>query len=326
MGVRTWGPSNAYAAGVSLAASWDPQLAGRVGAEIGDDARARGVHIMLGPGVNIARAPMGGRNFEYFGEDPFLAARTTVAYIKGVQSRGVMATVKHFAANNQEYARHDVSSDIDERTLHEIYLPAFEAAVKEAHVAAIMDAYNPVNGVHATENAHLNDGIARHEWGFDGFIMSDWGATYDGIRAANGGLDLEMPDGWFMNRDALAEAVRQGKVQTSVIDEKVRRILRKEIEFGFLDRPQQDVTIPIDRPAARATALQSALESMVLLKNDGHILPLDPGRIKTIAVIGPDAWPALSGGGGSSQIVPFAPVSFLAGIESYLGAPRKSAL
>lgn len=323
MGVRTWGPSNSYAAGISLAAAWDPDLAYRIGREIGTDARSRGVHILLGPGVNIYRAPMGGRNFEYFGEDPYLAAQTAVSYIKGVQSMGVMATVKHFAANNQEYNRHNVSSDIDERTLREIYLPAFEAAVKQAHVASIMDSYNLIDGEHATENRALNIDIAKKEWGFDGFIMSDWGATYNAVRAANGGLDLEMPDGWFMNPTAMSEAIAKGEVSMATVDDKVRRILRKALQFGFLDREQQDVSIPLYRPEARAAALESARESIVLLKNEHNTLPLDADTIRTIAVIGPDAWPALPGGGGSSQIITFAPQAIMPALSSFLGSKVK---
>ena len=170
------------------------------------DARARGVHIMLGPGVNIYRAPMCGRNFEYFGEDPFLASRMTVAYIGGMQSQGVSATIKHFMGNNQEFLRHGADSIIDERTMREIYLPTFEAAVKEAHVGAIMDSYNLTNGEHMTQNGHLNNDVVKKEWGFDGIIMSDWDATYDGVAAANGGLDLEMPSAKFMNRAGLLPA------------------------------------------------------------------------------------------------------------------------
>ncbi len=149
--------------------------------------------------MNIYRAPMCGRNFEYFGEDPFLASRTAVAYIKGMQSQGVSASIKHFAGNNQEYNRHNIDSIIDERTLREIYLPTFEAAVKEAHVGAIMDSYNLTNGIHMSQNGHLNIDVAKKEWGFDGIIMSDWDSTYDGVGAANGGLDLEMPSSKFMN-------------------------------------------------------------------------------------------------------------------------------
>src|SRR5215210_2355561 len=168
VGVRNFGPATAMAAGVSLAATWNPELAERVGTEIGRDARAKGVHFLLGPGVNIYRAPMNGRNFEYFGEDPFLASRLTVGYIRGVQSQGVCATVKHFMGNNSEFDRHNIDAVIDERTMREIYLPAFEAAVREAHVGAVMDAYNLMNGEHMSQNGRLNTDIARKEWGFDG--------------------------------------------------------------------------------------------------------------------------------------------------------------
>jgi len=188
-GVRNYGPSTTFG-GIGLAATWDSHLAERVGAFIGQDARARGVHFMLGPGVNIYRAAICGRNFEYFGEDPFLSSRTAVAYIKGMQSEGVSATIKHFVANNQEYDRHNGDSIIDERTLREIYLPTFEAAIKEAHVGAIMDSYNLTNGIHMTQNPTLNTDVAKKEWGFDGIMMSDWDATYDGVAAANSGLDL----------------------------------------------------------------------------------------------------------------------------------------
>jgi beta-glucosidase len=211
VGVRNYGASTVFG-GIGLAATWDPELARRIGAVIGEDARARGVHFMLGPGVNIYRAPLCGRNFEYFGEDPFLSARTAVAYIQGMQSQGVSATVKHFMGNNQEYDRHNGDSVIDERTMREIYLPVFEAAVKEAHVGAIMDSYNLTNGLHMTENGWLNSDVAKKEWGFTGIVMSDWNAVYDGAAAANGGLDLEMPSGKFMNRATLLPAVQAGKV------------------------------------------------------------------------------------------------------------------
>ena len=166
MGVRTWGPSTAYAAGVGLAATWDTSLAQTVGAMIGEDARARGVNFLLGPGVDIYRAPMNGRNFEYFGEDPYLAGKIAVGYIDGVQSQGVSATVKHFALNNSEYDRHNENSIADERTLREIYLPAFEAAVEEGHVGAVMDSYNLVNGEHSTQNKFLNIEVLRKDSGF----------------------------------------------------------------------------------------------------------------------------------------------------------------
>ena len=187
IGVRNYGPATVMAGGIGLAATWNPALAERVGTQIGRDARARGVHFLLGPGVNIYRAPMNGRNFEYFGEDPFLASRIAVGYIKGVQSQGVSATVKHFMANNSEFNRHNTDSIIDERTMREIYLPVFEAAVKEGGVGAIMDSYNLTNGVHLTQNGYLNKQVVKNEWGFRGIIMSDWTSTYDAVAAANGG-------------------------------------------------------------------------------------------------------------------------------------------
>src|SRR6267154_1579971 len=275
LGVRNDGPATTMSAGIALAATWNPALAERVGTEIGRDARAKGVHFLLGPGVNIYRAPMNGRNFEYFGEDPFLASRIAVGYIKGVQSQGVSATVKHFMGNNSEFDRHNTDTIIDERTMREIYLPVFEAAVKEARVGAIMDSYNLVNGAHLTQNGYLNTDVAKNEWGFRGIMMSDWTSTYDGIAAANGGLDLEMPSGAFMNRKTLLPAIQQGKVTVATIDDKVRRILRTAIQFGWLDRDQLDASIPRYNQPGRVTAQQAAGEAMVLLKNEGGLLPLD---------------------------------------------------
>ena len=323
LGVHNYGVSTAYPAGIALAATWDPELASRVGESLGRDARARGVHFVLGPGMNIYRAPMCGRNFEYYGEDPYLASQMAVAVIKGVQGRGVIATAKHFAGNNQEYDRYDVSSDIDERTLREIYLPAFEACVKEAKVGAVMDAYNLVNDVHMTQNDYLNNQILKKEWAFDGIVMSDWDATHDGIAAAIGGLDLEMPWGKFMNRKTLLPALQEGRVSIGVVDDKVRRILRKVIEFGFLDRPQTDLNIPLYSQEGRETALAAARDSMVLLKNSGALLPLDQTKLKTVAVFGPDAYPAVVGGGGSSLTKPFNAVTYLEGISNYLGTEVK---
>jgi beta-glucosidase len=317
-GVRNYGPSTTFG-GMGLAATWDPELAGRMGAVIGQDARARGVHFMLGPGVNISRSPLCGRNFEYFGEDPYLASRIAVAYIKGVQSQGVSATIKHFMGNNQEFLRHDADSIVDERTMHEIYLPTFEAAVKEAHVGAIMDSYNLINGQHATQNDLLNNVVAKKDWGFDGIIMSDWSATYDGVAAANGGLDLEMPSGKFMNRATLLPAVKAGKVSEATIDDKVRRILRTAIRFGWLDREQTDLSVPLYNEQGGRVALEAARSGMVLLKNESNLLPLDKTKIKSIAVIGPDAYPARVVGGGSAGVRPFGAISYLEGLAGYLG-------
>jgi beta-glucosidase len=319
VGVRTWGPTTAYAGGAALAATWDRDFARKLGESLGRDARARGVHFLLGPGVNIARSPICGRNFEYLSEDPFLNATLVVPYIQGVQSRGVIATVKHYAANNQEYSRHDTDSEVDERTLREIYLPAFEAAVSKGHVDAVMDSYNLLNGVHATQNEFLNLKVLKGEWGFQGVLMSDWDATYDGVAAANNGLDLEMPSPRFMNAKTLLGAVKDGRVKESTIDDKILRLLRTEIRYSFEDRPQFDPSVSTYSVVDRAIALEGARESLTLLKNDDHLLPLDASNIRTIAVIGPDAWPAVPGGGGSSQATAFEPVSILTGIANLVG-------
>jgi beta-glucosidase len=319
MGVRNYGPATAMAGGINLAATWDPALAKQVGEQIGRDARAKGVNFLLGPGVNIYRAPMDGRNFEFFGEDPYLASQIAVGYIKGVQSEGVSATIKHFVANNSEFSRHATDDIIDERTLREIYLPAFEAAVKQAHVGAVMDSYNLVNGEHMTQNKFLDTDVLKNEWGFKGVLMSDWFATYDGVAAANAGLDLEMPSGAFMSRKTLLPAIRDGRVSIATINDKVRRILRLEVEMHWLDHPQTDYSISRYNLQGREVALQASLEGMVLLKNAGSLLPLEKHKIKSIAVIGPDAYPAVPVGGGSAGVQPFSAVSFLRGIADELG-------
>ena len=319
VGVRTWGPTTAYAGGVALAASWDTDLARKIGESLGRDARARNVNFLLGPGVNIARSPVNGRNFEYLSEDPFLNATLVVPFIQGVQSQGVVATVKHYALNDQEFNRHNASADVDERTMREIYLPAFEAAVIKGHVDAVMNSYNLVNGVHATQNDFLNLKVLKGEWGFQGVLMSDWDATYDGVAACNNGLDLEMPSPKFMNAKNLIPAVQSGQVKESTIDEHVLRLVRTEVRYGFTARPQFDAADSTYSVADRAVALQGALESITLLKNNGHLLPLDPAKVKSIAIIGPDAYPAVTGGGGSSHATPFEPVSILTGIANLAG-------
>src|SRR6476659_6470643 len=244
IGVRNFGPATAFAGGIALTATWNTTLAQLVGTELGRDSRAKGVHFLLAPGVNINRAPMNGRNFEYFGEDPFLASRIAVGYIKGVQRQGVSATIKHFLGNNSEFDRHNTDSIIDERTMREIYLPVFEAAVKEAHVGAIMDSYNLTNGQHMSQNKYLLTDVVKKEWKFDGLVMSDWGGTYNGVEASNAGQDLEMPGPAHMNRKELLPAIEKGQVSTATIDDKVRRILRTAVRFGWLDGDQTDYSIP----------------------------------------------------------------------------------
>jgi beta-glucosidase len=320
LGIRTASPpATAMAGGIGLAASWDPALAARVGKEIGRDARARGVYFMLGPAMNIYRAPMNGRNFEYLGEDPYLAGQIAVGYIDGMQSEGVSSTAKHFMANNSDFDRHNTDSIIDERTMREIYLPAFEACVKQAHVGAVMDSYNLINGVHASQNSHQNIEILKGEWGFTGILMSDWTSVYDAVGAANGGLDLEMPSGVFMNRKNLLPAIQQGSVSVATIDDKVRRILRTAIQFGWLDRDQTDLSISRYNREGDQVALDAAREGAVLLKNDGNLLPLQKDGVKSILVVGPDAYPPVPSGGGSARVTGFEAVSVLKGISDYLG-------
>ena len=322
MGVRSnvRFPSTVYAAGIGLAATWNKGLAERVGEGIGRDARARGINYMLGPGVNIYRSPRNGRNFEYFGEDPFLASTIAVGYISGMQRQGVSSTIKHFLANNNEFLRHDSDSVVDERALREIYLPTFEAAVRQAHVGAIMDSYNLINGTHATQNAYFNTDIVRKQWGFDGVMMSDWVATYDAVAAANNGLDLEMPTAAFMNRKNLLPAVQDGRVKETVIDEKVQRILHTAERFGWLDHEQTDLSLSKYNQSNQEVALNAAREGIVLLKNDRQLLPLEKGKIKSILVVGPDAYPAQPTAGGSGAAIPFSTVSVLQGLSQALGS------
>src|SRR5579863_240264 len=292
VGVRTWGPTTAYASGASLAASWDIDLARKLGEALGRDARARNVNFLLGPGVNIARSPISGRNFEYLSEDPYLNSALVVPFIEGVQSQGVSATVKHYALNDQEFNRHNASAEVDERTMREIYFPAFEAAVTKAHVGAVMNAYNLVNGAHATQNDFLSLTVLKGEWKFDGILMSDWDATYDAVAACNNGLDLEMPSPKFMNARNLLPAFKAGEVKESTIDEHVLRLLRTELRYGFTTRPQFDPADSTYSVADRPLALDEALESITLLKNQENLLPLDPAKIKNIAIIGPNVYPA----------------------------------
>ncbi|MBO4435090.1 MAG: glycoside hydrolase family 3 C-terminal domain-containing protein [Bacteroidales bacterium] len=314
-GVRNNTRSTLFACGVAAAASWNPELVREMGVALGQDSRARGVHILLGPGVNICRSPLCGRNFEYFGEDPFLASETAVAYIEGVQSQGVMATVKHFALNNQEYDRHHTNSIADERTLNEIYFPAFRAAVERAHVGSVMTSYNLVNGVHSSENAFLIEETLREKWNFSGFTMSDWTSTYSPVLLMQDGVDLEMPRGYCLNAENLKPLLARGVVTEAQLDAKIQRILQTCIAFGFLDRPQLDTSIPEDNPYSREVAYKLACESIVLLKNDG-LLPL--AKRQKICVSGPAA-EVIPCGGGSGAVDPLYAVSLKEGLQ-HLGA------
>lgn len=314
-GLGTHGESTAYPATVMLTATWNEDLAYQYGQALGIDCRARGIDILLGPAVNIYRAPMCGRNFEYMGEDPYLAGRTAVGYIKGVQEKNVMATVKHFIGNNSDYDRDNISNDMDERTMHEIYLPAFKAAVQEGEVGAVMSSYNLVNGIYTTENPYLLKHVLRDKWGFNGLVMSDWGSTHHCIPAASSGLDLEMAGGEKMNPKDMKYYLTTGHVTTAMIDEKVRNILRTMIAFGFDRKRPADSSIALDNDASAATALKVAQEGIVLLKNEKNILPVNPKKTKRIAVIGKNARGYIYGGG-SGKVNPFHHVDFYTGIEA----------
>ncbi len=305
MGVHWWcSQAVAYPALIGAAASWDRRIWNELGQALGRDCVARGVHILLAPGVNIYRSPLCGRNFEYCGEDPFLTSRVAVEFIRGVQAHNVSCTVKHFALNFQEYDRHNVSSNVDERTLHELYLPAFKAAVVEAECGAVMTAYNLVNGVHCSEHSQLILDVLKGRWKFDGLVMSDWASTYDPILAANSGLDLEMPTAEKMCAANLMPALESGLVSQAVIDDKIRRLLRLALRFGWLSPRSKTDSIDAVNSRNQQVALDIARSSIVLLKNEGGVLPLQPARLKRVAVIGPNAHPAVYTGGGSAHTTP----------------------
>jgi beta-glucosidase len=317
---RTDDFATALPAAIVLAATWNPDLAQEAGQVIGQEARQRGKDIMLGPGVNIMRTPLCGRNFEYYGEDPFLAGRIAVGYIKGVQSQGVASCVKHFAANNQETDRGSINVEMDERTLREIYLPAFKAAVQEAKVWTVMGAYNKFRGVHCCESDYLLNQILKKEWGFQGLVVSDWAGVHSTRGAVLGGLDLEMGtdkayDDFYLAK-AFREGVKNGTYPQAVLDDKVRRNLRVMIGTGVLDpRPEGS----LNTKAHQETSRRVAEEGMVLLKNEKDFLPLNASKIKSVAVIGENATRLQTYGGDSSRVKAFYEISPLAGILNRIG-------
>lgn len=325
-----WGRATAFPSAISVAASWNRELAHSLGEMYAQEWRARGIHFLLAPGVNIYRASKGARNFEYYGEDPYLTSNMIVPFIKAVQKGGVIATIKHFAGNDQEFDRYRVSTEVSDRALHEIYLAPFKAAVQKAGVKAVMTGYNPLRGVYCTENKFLID-ILKKDWGFKGILMSDWACTYSADKAANHGLDLEMGSKSWFNKEKLLPLIEKGIVSEDVINDKIRRIYGTCIEMGFFDRPQQTDSIPLYNQQANRLALKAAEEGIVLLKNSG-VLPLQNPR--TIAVIGPTANPPLIndrvfstnnivyGGGGSSRVHPWYVINDLQGIEREFGDTR----
>ncbi|WP_160683338.1 glycoside hydrolase family 3 C-terminal domain-containing protein [Clostridium sp. C2-6-12] len=306
----------------ALAATWNKNLAFEAGVVLGNEARGRGKDIILGPGINIVRSPLCGRNFEYMSEDPYLTGQMAVPLIKGIQENNdVAACVKHFAVNNQETERLNVEVEIDERTLREIYLPAFEAAVKEGNSYSIMTAYNKLFGYYCSHSEYLIKEILEEEWGFDGVVVSDWGAVHDTVEAAVAGMNIEMNvtynfDDYFFAKP-LVEAVKAGKVSEEVVDEKIRRILRMMYKINVFSEDRKRGVY--NSPKHRERTLDVARESIVLLKNENKILPLKDKKIKTLAVIGENANLIHSNGGGSAEIKALYEVTPLLGIKSRLG-------
>ncbi len=298
-------PATCFPTASALGSSFDPELVRRVGSALGEEARAQGVAVVLGPGINIKRSPLCGRNFEYFSEDPLVSGVLGAALVEGIQSQGVGASVKHYAANNQETDRLRVSADVDERTLREIYLPAFERVVTQASPWTVMCAYNKVNGIYASENRWLLTELLRDEWGFEGLVVSDWGAVHDRVAALAGGLDLEMPPNLGVSDAAIVAAVRSGDLEEAVLDEAVERVLQ------LVDRaPSGGVDVGeaaqpgFDADGHHALARAAAAECAVLLKNEGGLLPLRPSAGETVAVIGEFARTPRYQGAGSSQVNP----------------------
>ncbi len=308
-----------FPVGVALASSWDRDLMFEVGVALAQEAKTKGAQMLLAPTVNIHRSPLNGRNFECYSEDPYLSAQMAVGYITGLQSQKVGATVKHFIGNDSEFQRNTISSEINERTLREIYLPPFEAAVKVGKTWGVMSSYNKINGVHADENAELLQGILKTEYGFDGIVMSDWMGTNSTINAANNGLDLEMPGPTRWRGEALVNAVESGTVKLEAIDEAARRILRIVERVGAFEDPEPKLEQAIDRLEHRSLIRRAASESMVLLKNANNILPLEKAALKSIAVIGPNVKTAQIMGGGSAQVSAHYVVNPLEGLQNAVG-------
>ncbi|HEX2851120.1 MAG TPA: glycoside hydrolase family 3 C-terminal domain-containing protein [Acidimicrobiales bacterium] len=325
-------PSANVPCGTALAATWDVDVVRHVGEILGDEARAKGAHILLAPTVNIHRTPLGGRDFECMSEDPFLTARLAVAYVEGVQGRGVATCVKHFVGNDSEFERFTISSEIPERALREIYLRPFRAAIVDAGSRAIMSAYNRLHGRWCSENAALLTTILREEWGFDGLVVSDWWGTHSTADAANAGLDVEMPGPTRHRGPALVEAVRAGDVAETAVDDMVRHLLGLAAWSGGLDEDEPRAEQPersADSPERRRDLRTAAAASFVLLRNEdpagggsaggAAVLPFRRGELRTVAVIGPNAAVARTLGGGSASVTPPYAVSPLEGLRSALG-------
>ena len=324
LGPNARGKSTNYSSMLNLASTFDPDLMYEVACQLGEETRVQGRNMLLGPNVNIARVPRNGRTFEAFGEDPYLASRMAVPYVKGVQSKNVITSTKHWAANNQEWNRFIVDTKVDERTLREIYFPAFKAAVQEADTWSVMAAYNRVNGHWACENDYLINKVLKDEWGFQGFVETDWGGAKSTVPMANSGVDLEMPYGKYWG-DKLLKAIKDGKVSEATLDDKIRRLLRIMFKAGLFDESVDSYGGFSDTPLRRELALKTAEKSIVLLKNEPvlgrtkPLLPLNKNRIRTIAVIGPNGNVARMYGSGSAYLNGNYGISVLEGLKNKTG-------
>ncbi|MCY7483300.1 glycoside hydrolase family 3 C-terminal domain-containing protein [Paenibacillus alvei] len=301
MGIATTGniPATCYPTGSAIGSSWNTELLHEVGVALGVEGKEMGVELLLGPGINMKRTPLGGRNFEYYSEDPCLSGELGAAFVNGLQSQGVGASVKHFACNNQEFEKMVTSSEVDERTLREIYLSAFERIIKKADPWTVMCSYNLLNGSYTSENEHLLDDILRKEWGYEGVVLSDWTAVNDRIRGLKAGLDIEMPGPAHYNADAIVKAVQNGTLSEEHLNNSVRRILTLVEQVTANEEESNTAAIDYHELARKAAA-----ESIVLLKNDNGILPIDPAKTQSIAVIGTFAKKPRIQGAGSAEVTP----------------------
>ncbi|MGG0762000.1 glycoside hydrolase family 3 C-terminal domain-containing protein [Bacillus paramycoides] len=313
LGIYNSIPSTCFPSAVGLASTWNKELINQVGVALGEECQAENVGVLLGPGANIKRSPLCGRNFEYFSEDPYLSSQIAANHVKGVQSQGIGTSLKHFAANNQEHRRMSVDAIVDERTLREIYLASFEDVIKEAQPWTVMSAYNKINGEYASENNYLLHDILKDEWGFEGFVVSDWGAVNERVESLANGLELEMPSSFGIGEKKIVAAVNGGELSVEKLDQAVERLLN--IIFKAYDNQLENAVYSKD--AHHQLAREVASESMVMLKNEDSILPLK--KEGTVAVIGGFAKQPRYQGGGSSHINPTKLESILEEIETVSG-------
>lgn len=321
----TLGPATAFPAGVAMASTWNPALVGKVGAQIGIEAQNKGtgLQLMLGPAVNIQRSPLGGRNGEYFSEDPFLSGKMGVGYIRGMQGTGTVACIKHFICNNEEDDRFTVNVLVSERALREIYMPSFEMGVKDGGVWTVMSSYNRINGPFASANEYLLTDVLKRGWGFDGAVMSDWGGAHPGTRIIRAGNDLEMPDRGFLAPEKVRLALERGTATMEQVNENATRIVRTILRSGVIDGVKKPDPALVNSQASRAVALKTAQEGIVLLKNERALLPLDASKIRSIAVFGAGGRELQMGAAGSPGVTPLRFVGPLQGITERAGANVK---